>query len=341
MTGWTQVMKAAQVHQNGDVEEIEVVELPIPIPKLDEVLIKMEWGGVNFIDILFRDGSYPRPTPYVMGEEGAGTIVSFPSESEIIESEDFQMRGFYKGARAVTFGSCCFAEYAAVHWKDVFVIPEGLPTRLAAASMTQGLTALTCVRDAYKVNKGDTVLVHAAAGGVGLFLCQLARHFGGTVIGSTSSEAKARHARAAGASHVIIHTKQSIPDTVLKITKGQGVQGIYDSVGAATWKGDLEAIAPMGTIVSLGDASGPVPPVRLHTLARKNVKVCYPLLKNYLLGPQRFRKYCGELYGMIQSGELHVEIFKEYPFTTEGIRQAYKDMGGRGTVGKLLIKIQS
>ncbi|KAG8742231.1 hypothetical protein FRC10_001777 [Ceratobasidium sp. 414] len=278
-------MKAAQVRQNGGVEEIEIVELPVPIPEADEVLIKVEWGGINFIDILFRDGSYPRPTPYVMGEEGAGTIVSFPSASEITESEDFQMRGFHKGARAVTFGSCCFAEYVAVQWKDVFVIPEGVSTRLAAAIMTQGLTgqycvsteALTAVRDAYKVEKGDTVLVHTAAGGVGLFICQLARHFGATVIGSTSSEAKARHARAAGASHVILYTKQSIPNTVLKLTKGQGVQGIYDGVGAATWKGDMEAIAVMGTIVSLGDASGPVPPVRLHTLAEKNVKVCYPV----------------------------------------------------------------
>ncbi|KAG8695734.1 hypothetical protein FRC08_007587, partial [Ceratobasidium sp. 394] len=277
MTAWTQVMRAAQVRQNGGVEEIEIVELPIPIPEPDEVLIKVKWGGVNFIDILFRDGSYPRPTPYVMGEEGAGTIVSFPSASEITESEDFQMRGFHKGAHAVTFGSCCFAEYVAVHWKDVFVLPEGVSTRLAAASMTQGLTALTAVRDAYKVEKGDTVLVHTAAGGVGLFVCQLARQFGATVIGSTSSELKARHALAAGASHIILYTKQSIPDTVLKITKGQGVQGIYDGVGAATWKGDLEAIAVMGTIVSLGDASGPVPPVRLHTLAEKNVKVCYPV----------------------------------------------------------------
>ncbi|KAG8782041.1 hypothetical protein FRC12_021283 [Ceratobasidium sp. 428] len=339
MTAWTKVMKAAQVGQNGDVEEIEVVELPIPTPKWDEVLVKMEWGGVNFIDILFRDGSYPRPTPYVMGEEGAGTIVSFPSAREVTESEDFQKRGFRKGAHAVTFGSSCFAEYVTVHWKDVFVLPEGVSTRLAAAAMTQGLTALTSVRDAYRVNKGDTVLVHSAAGGVGLFLCQLARHFGGTVIGSTSTEAKARHARAAGASQVIIYTKQSIPDTVLKLTKGEGVQGIYDGVGAATWKGDMEAIAVMGTIVSLGDASGPVPPVQLHTLAKKNVKVCYPVLKNYLQGPQRFRKYCAELFGMVRSGELHVEIYKEYPFTTEGLQQAYKDMGGGGTVGKLLVKI--
>ncbi|QRV83090.1 Zinc-binding dehydrogenase [Ceratobasidium sp. AG-Ba] len=316
-------MKAAQVQEVGGVEQIEVVELPIPVPQPDEVLIKVEWGGVNFIDILFRDGDYRRPTPYIMGEEGAGTIVSFPCTTDIAETEDFEARGFHKGARAVTFGSGCFAEYVAVHWKDVFVIPNGVSTRIAAAIMTQGLTALTAVRDAYSVEKGDTVLVHTAAGGVGMLLCQLARNRGATVIGTTSSEAKARRARAAGASH------------------GKGVQGIYDGIGAATWKGDLEAIAVMGTIVSLGDASGPVPPVNLHTLAEKNVKVCYPALKNYLPSPKRFQNYCTELFEFVRTGQLKIEIFAEYPFTTAGIRQTHLDIESRKTSGKLLVKIGS
>ncbi|QRV97240.1 Zinc-binding dehydrogenase [Ceratobasidium sp. AG-Ba] len=300
MSTWKRITKVAQVQEVGGVEQIEVVELPIPVPQPDEVLIKVEWGGVNFIDILFRDGDYRRPTPYIMGEQGAGTI-----------TEDFEVRGFHKGARAVTFGCGCCAEYVAVHWKDVFVVPNGVSTRIAAATMTQELKALTAVRDAYRVEKGDTVLVHTAADGVGMLLRQLARNRGATVIGTTSSEAKARRARAAGPSHVILYTKDSIPRTVLKITNGQGGQGIYGGIGAATWNGNLEVIAIMGTIVSLGDASGPVPPVNLHTLAEKNVKVCYPALKNYLPNPKRFQNYCTELFEYVRTGQLKIEIFAE------------------------------
>lgn len=332
-------MKAAQVNKQGGIEEIEVLDIPVPSPQPGEILIKTEWAGVNFIDTYFRGGVYPRPTPFTLGQEAAGTIVALPDSSDLQNSSDYQARGFKEGAKVVANGAGSLAEYVAVPWKDVEVIPEGLDTRHAASSLLQGLTALAFVREAYHVKKGDWILVHAAAGGVGLLLCQLASQFGATVIGTTSSAAKAEIAKKAGATHVINYTQTSIPEEVLKLTDGRGVEAIFDGVGATTWEDNFTSIRRKGTIVSFGNASGVVPPFSVLKLGAKNVKICRPVVNNYLVEPAEFHQYACELLDLIKSGKLNIAVHAEYPFTTEGVRQTHTDITGRGTSGKLIVKI--
>ncbi|KAG8682393.1 hypothetical protein FRC11_014944, partial [Ceratobasidium sp. 423] len=270
-------MKAARVGKQGGLEEIQVTDIPVPTPKPDEILIKVEWAGVNFIDTYFRGGVYPREVPFTLGQEAAGTIVALPTASEVINSDDYKIRGFKQGARAVGYHGSCFAEYVALPWKDVQLIPEGLSTRVAAASLAQGLTALTFVKEAYPVKKGDWILIHAAAGGAGLLFTQLASQLGANVIGTTSTPAKAEIAKKAGATHIINYTETTVSSEVLKLTDGRGVEAIFDGVGASTWEDDFVSIRRKGTIVSYGNASGVVPPFSVLKLGPKNVKVCRPV----------------------------------------------------------------
>ncbi|EUC53584.1 alcohol dehydrogenase [Rhizoctonia solani AG-3 Rhs1AP] len=186
-------MKAARVGKQGGLEEIQVTDVPVPTPKPNEILIKVEWAGVNFIDTYFRGGVYPREVPFTLGQEAAGTIVSLPTESKVLNSDDYKIRGFKTGAKVVAYAGSSFAEYVVVLWKDVQLIPEGLSTRQASASLSQGLTALTFVKEAYPVKQGDWILVHAAAGGAGLLFTQLASQLGATVIGTTSSASQSRN----------------------------------------------------------------------------------------------------------------------------------------------------
>ncbi|KAG9090035.1 hypothetical protein FS749_000869, partial [Ceratobasidium sp. UAMH 11750] len=253
--------------------------------------------------------------------------------------EDYKVRGFKEGAKVVAFSSNAFAEYVAAPWKDVQVIPDGVTTRQAAAALAQGLTALTFVEEAYTVKKGDHILIHAAAGGVGLILSQLASQIGATVIGTTSSQAKAEIAKKAGATHVINYTETSVPEAVLKLTNGRGVEAIFDGVGATTWEDNFASIRRKGTIVSFGNASGVVPPFSLLKLGSKNVKVCQPVVFNYLTEPAEFHHYSSKVLNLIKDGKLDTVVHDEYPLTTEGVRQTQIDLTGRGTSGKLLVKV--
>ncbi|CAE6422720.1 unnamed protein product [Rhizoctonia solani] len=332
-------MKAARVGKQGGLEEIQVIDIPVPTLKPDEILVKVEWAGVNFIDTYFRGGVYPREVPFTLGQEAAGTIVALPTASEVLTSDDYKVRGFKEGARVVGYHGNCFAEYAALPWKDVQLIPEGLSTRVAAASLAQGLTALTFVKEAYPVKKGDWVLIHAAAGGAGLLFTQLASQLGAIVIGTTSTPAKAEVAKKAGATHVINYTETTVSSEVLKLTDGRGVEVIFDGVGASTWEDDFVSIRRKGTIVSYGNASGVVPPFSVLKLGAKNVKVCRPVVGNYLTEPSEFHQYSSELLELINGGKLNIAIHAEYPLTTEGIRQSQIDITGRGTSGKLLVKV--
>ncbi|CAE7231099.1 unnamed protein product [Rhizoctonia solani] len=332
-------MKAARVGKQGGLEEIQVTDIPVPTPKANEILIKVEWAGVNFIDTYFRGGVYPREGPFTLGQEAAGTIVSLPSDSEVLSSEDYKIRGFTKGARVVAYAGSSFAEYVAVPWKDVQLIPDGLTTCQAAASLAQGLTALTFVKEAYPIRKGDWVLIHAAAGGAGLLFTQLASQLGATVIGTTSTSAKAEIAKKAGATHVINYTETTVSSEVLKLTENRGVEAIFDGVGATTWEDNFVSIRRKGTIVSYGNASGVVPPFSVLKLGPKNVKVCRPVVGNYLVEPSEFHEYSVELLELIKSGKLNIAIHAEYPLTTDGIRQSQVDITGRGTSGKLLVKV--
>ncbi|KEP47412.1 NADPH-dependent quinone oxidoreductase [Rhizoctonia solani 123E] len=332
-------MKAARVGKQGGLEEIQVTNVPVPTPNPNEILIKVEWAGVNFIDTYFRGGVYPREVPFTLGQEAAGTIVSLPTESKVLNSDDYKIRGFKTGAKVVAYAGSSFAEYVVVLWKDVQLIPEGLSTRQASASLSQGLTALTFVKEAYPVKQGDWILVHAAAGGAGLLFTQLASQLGATVIGTTSSATKAEIAKKAGATHVINYTETTVSSKVLELTDGRGVEAIFDGVGASTWEDDFVSIRRKGTIVSYGNASGVVPPFSVLKLGAKNVKVCRPVVGNYLTEPSEFHQYSLELLDLIKSGKLNIAVHAEYPLTTEGIRQSQMDITGRGTSGKLLVKV--
>ncbi|KAG8786111.1 hypothetical protein FRC12_016915 [Ceratobasidium sp. 428] len=339
MSSLPKTIKAARVNKQGGIDEIQVVDIAVPEPKPDEILIKTEWAGVNFIDTYFRGGVYPRQTPFTLGQEAAGTIVGLPTSAEVTGSEDYKIRGFKEGVKVVAYASNAFAQYVAVPWKDVQVIPEGLSVRQAAASLIQGLTALTFVEEAYAVKKGDHILVHAAAGGVGLLLTQLASQIGAIVIGTTSSQLKADIAKKAGATHVINYTETSVPEAVLKLTDGRGVEAIFDGVGATTWEDNFTSIRRKGTIVSFGNASGVIPPFSILKLGPKNVKICRPVVGNYTTEPAEFHHYASTLLNLIRDGKLDVAVHAEYPFTTEGVRQTHTDITGRGTSGKLVIKI--
>ncbi|CAE6458583.1 unnamed protein product [Rhizoctonia solani] len=339
MSPITTSMKAARVGKQGGLEEIQVTDIPVPTPNPNEILIKVEWAGVNFIDTYFRGGVYPREVPFTLGQEAAGTIVSLPTANEVLNSDDYKIRGFKEGAKAVAYAGSSFAEYVVVPWKDVQLIPEGLSTRQASASLAQGLTALTFVKEAYPVKRGDWILVHAAAGGAGLLFTQLASQLGATVIGTTSSPTKAEIAKKAGAAHVINYTETTVSTQVLKLTDGRGVEAIFDGVGASTWEDDFLSIRRKGTIVSYGNASGVVPPFSVLKLGAKNVKVCRPVVGNYLTEPSEFHQYSLELLDLIKSGKLNIAVHAEYPLTTEGIRQSQIDITGRGTSGKLLVKV--
>ncbi|CAE6510315.1 unnamed protein product [Rhizoctonia solani] len=330
-------MKAARVNKQGGIEELEVVEIPVPTPKPEEIVIKTEWAGVNFIDTYFRGGVYPRETPFTLGQEAAGTIAVLPSSADVLDSNDYKVRGFKEGSKVVALVSGGFAEYVAVPWTHVQTLPEGADTRQGAVSLLQGLTALTFVKEAYPIKKGDWILVHAAAGGVGLLL--LASQFGATVIGTTSSQAKAEIAKKAGATHIINYTESSVPDEVLKLTNGRGVEAIFDGVGASTWEGNFTSIRRKGTIVSFGNASGVIPPFSVLKLGAKNIKVCRPVVNNYVTDATEFHQYANELFDLIKNGKLACAVHAEYPFSTEGMRQTHVDITGRGTSGKLVVKM--
>jgi len=330
---------AIQFFKNGGPEVIEYREVDTPTPDPKQLLVKVEWGGVNFIDTYFRRGIYPTPDfPFTVGGEGSGTILSLPTDKEVLESKDYQDRGLKVGDRVVWFDSESFIGYKAVLWTKVALLPSTVTTRIGAASFIQGLTALTFLREAYAVQKGDWILVQAAAGGVGLQLVQIATRLGAHVIGTTSTAEKAEIAKKNGAEHVILYTKESIPDRVAEITNGKGVAAIYDGVGKDTWEDNFKSIARKGTIVSLGNSSGVVPPFAPLKLSAKNLKVARPTVGNYIQEPAEFTHYTHEYFELLADG-LDVAIHAEYPFSAEGVRQSQEDITGRGTVGKLLIKI--
>lgn len=273
-----------------------------------------------------------------MGTEGAGEVVQLPTDPKVLEDPWYKSNNLQIGTKVVVLGRS-YAEYAAVQWKRVVPLSASISTRLGAASFTQGLTALTFITEAYPVKAGEWILVHTAAGGLGLFFTQLMAHVGAKVIGTTSSEEKARIAKEHGATEMIIYTKEDTVARVLEITNGEGVSAVFDGVGKDTWENNFKLIKRKGTIVSVGNASGVVPPFPPLKLTEKNLKVCRPTLFSYLVTQEEVQKYTSELWDLIGAGKVKVNIFKEYPFTEEGVRATHDDIVGRNTVGKLLLKV--
>jgi len=325
MASLPSTIKAIWINKNGDIDVIEELQLPFPQQKADEILVKVEYGGVNYVDTYVRAGLYPTTKfPRVLGFEASGTIVKLPSSNEVLNDDEFKLRGFAEGDRVAV---------------DAAKLPASVDTKTGAAITLQGLTALTFVRESYEVKKGDTILVYAAAGGVGLILTQLALNVGATVIATVSTEEKAKIVRDLGAQHIIITSKQSTVDEVLRITNGEGVQGIFDGVGKDTFEDNFKIAARKGTIVSLGNASGAVPPFSPLKLGEKNLKLLRPRLNNYIYTAKEQRLYFAELFSLLETGAIRQIVHAEYPFTAQGVQQSQKDITSRGTIGKLLIKI--
>ncbi|WYZ46078.1 hypothetical protein EsH8_IX_000303 [Colletotrichum jinshuiense] len=323
-------MHGVRIPRTGGVEVLEYhTDLPVPALAEGQVLVRNEYAGINYIDTYFRTGLYQAPLPNVLGREGAGTVVAaHPSAAAAFRPGD---RVVYMG----NFGS--YAAYSAVPAAQLLPVPDALPTDKAAAALLQGLTAWTFVREAGEVKPGEWVLVHAAAGGVGLHLVQMLRAVGAKVIGTTSSDDKCALAKKNGAEWVVNSRSQNLADEVKRITGGHGADVIFDGVGKATFDADLEIAARKGRLVIFGNASGAVPPFDILKLGSKNLKVMRPVVNNYTATREELERYSAELFEMVTSGKVEVAIHKAYPL--QDVKTAHTDLESRNTTGKLLLKI--
>jgi NADPH:quinone reductase len=320
-------MKAIQVSQTGGAEVMMLVELPAPEPKPNEALVQIKAAGVNFIDVYFREGRYPAPLPFVVGQEAAGVVTALGSDVSNVKVGD---RVAYSGA----LGS--YAEYAAVPGDRLVKIPDPLDFNHAAAAMLQGMTAHYLSHSTYPVRRGETALIHAAAGGVGLLLVQMCKLIGARVIGTTGSEEKAQLARDAGADEVINYTEQDFETETKRLTEGEGVHVVYDGVGKSTFERDLKILRPRGYLVLFGGASGAVPPFDLLELTKHgSLFVTRPSLQHYIATREELEQRSADVLQMIVSGDLKLRIHKAYPLAEA--QQAHRDLEGRKTTGKLLL----
>ena len=320
-------MKAIQVSQVGGPEVLTLVDLPIPEPKSNEAVVQIKAAGVNFVDVYFREGRYPAQLPFVVGMEASGVITAVGSEVKSVKIGD---RVAYTGV----MGS--YAEYAAVPAERLVLIPDELDFNQGAAAMLQGMTAHYLSHSTYKLQRGETALVHAAAGGVGLLLVQMAKKIGARAIGTAGTEEKAQLARNAGADECIVYTQADFETETLRLTDGKGVHVVYDGVGKDTFDKGLNVLRPRGYMVLFGGASGPVPPFDLMRLTHKgSLFVTRPTLTNYVATRDELEQRSGDVMRMIVAGDLKLRIHKTYPLAEA--QQAHRDLEGRKTTGKLIL----
>ncbi|KAK9477067.1 hypothetical protein V1514DRAFT_335090 [Lipomyces japonicus] len=319
------------IPQKGGREVIKYkTDLPVPKPGPKDVLVKIAYAGLNFIDSYFRSGLYPASYPYIAGRDGAGTVVAVGPEVQNVKIGD--RVGLFKA-----FG--VFSEYTVADAADVYVLPDDISFETAAASLIQGLTALSLVKDAYEVKKGDYILVQAAAGGVGLLLVQLVKSLGAHAIGTVSTPEKAELAKQAGAEYVLNYKANTgYVNEILKITNGKGVEAVFDGVGQATFEDSFAVVRRKGTLVTFGNASGPVPPLSVARLSQKNLKLLRPTLYNYITEPEEREFYINWLWRSIRDGSLNIKIFKVY--SLKDYAQAAHDLEERVSTGKLILKIE-
>jgi len=320
-------MKAIQVARVGAPEALTLVELPVPDPKPNEALVQIKAAGVNFIDVYFREGRYPAPLPFINGQEASGIVVAVGPDVTTLRLGD---RVAYTGV----LGS--YAEYAAVPADRLIKIPDELDFEQAAAAMLQGMTAHYLSHSTYPIKTSETALIHAAAGGVGLLLVQMAKQLGARVIATAGSEEKAQLARGAGADEVIIYTEQDFETETKRLTGNEGVQVVYDGVGRDTFARDLKVLRPRGYLVLFGGASGAVPPFDLLELTKHgSLFVTRPSLQHYVARREELEQRANDVLQMVVRGELKLRIYKKYQL--EDVRQAHLDLEGRKTTGKLLL----
>lgn len=322
-------MKAIRVHAYGGPEALKFEELPIPQPGPGEALVKIEAAGVNYVDVYHRIGLYPAPLPRLMGVEGAGVVEALGADVTEVEVGD-------RVAYAHTGSPGAYAEYALVGSKHLVALPAGMDMRAAAAAMLQGMTAHYLTRSTVPLKHGDRCLVHAAAGGVGLLLCQMARQAGARVFGTVSTEAKARLALEAGAEVAIRYTDQDFQAEVKRLTNGEGVHVVYDSVGQTTFERSLNCLTPRGTLVLFGQSSGPVPPVDVNVLSQKgSLFLTRPTLMHYTRTRKELIARATDVLQAVLTGTLKLRIGATFPLAEAG--EAHRQLEGRKTTGKVLL----
>jgi NADPH:quinone reductase len=322
-----QIMKAIRVQRTGGPEVMELADVPPPQAKPNEAVIKVSVAGVNSIDAQFRDGHLRTPLPFIPGQEGVGVVTAAGTQTKFVKVGD-------RVAWSGTLGS--YAEYLAAAEEHLVPVPDAISDEQAAAAMMHGLTAHYLVNDAHRLKAGETALIHAAAGGVGLLLVQLAHAIGARVIGTVSSDDKAKLAREAGADEVIVFTHQDFESEVKRLTDGKGVEVVYDGVGKATFEKNLNVMKLRGMLVLYGMSRGPVPPVDPAKLSEKgSLYMARTTLAHFTATREELIARTRALFGMIADGRLKLPIAKKYPLAEAA--HAHRDLEARALPGKLLL----
>ena len=320
-------MKAVRIHTPGGPEVLTYEDVPEPRPKAGEAVVKVDAAGLNYIDVYYRSGLYKAELPMTLGMEAGGVVTAVgPNVTEVKVGDKVAYTGV-PGA---------YAQYAAVPAQRLVTLPAGVSTKQGAAAMLQGMTAHYLACSTYPLKKGDTCLVHAAAGGVGLLLVQVAKMRGARVIGTVSTEEKAKLAREAGADEVIFYTKQDFEAEVKRLTSGKGVQVVYDAVGKTTFEKGLSCLAPRGTMVLYGQSSGPIGVFDPQILSAKgSVFLTRPSLFHHIATREELLARAGDVLGWIRDGKLRLRT--EFEFPLKEAAEAHRALEGRKTTGKVLL----
>ena len=321
-------MKAIRVNEHGGPEVLAHEDIDVPKPESDQVLIKVHSAGLNYIDTYQRTGLYPVSLPLTLGLEGAGTVESVGSEASALSPGD-----------RVAWAGCpgSYAEYVAAPAEKVVKIPDGVAFDTASASMLQGMTVHYLTHSTYPLKAGDTALVHAAAGGVGLIMVQVAKMLGARVIGTCGTAEKAQLAREAGADDVILYTEKNFEEETRRLTDGAGVDVAYDSVGKSTWEKSMNCLKPRGYLVLFGNASGPVPPIDPLLLSQKgSLFLTRPTLMSYTLTREELLGRANDILNWVDSGKLNIRIDRTVPLADAA--DAHRALESRATKGKVLIQ---
>ncbi|MEO6874208.1 MAG: quinone oxidoreductase [Opitutaceae bacterium] len=321
-------MLAIRIHETGGVEKLRIDDVPVPTPARGEIRMRVEAVGLNFIDTYKRSGLYAVPLPHTLGSEAAGAVTGVGEG----------VTDFKVGDRVASCAVAgAYASEALAPAAMTVRVPAALSSQLAAAVLLQGMTAHFLACDTWPLEPGDTALVHAAAGGLGLLLVQIAKKRGARVLGTVGSEAKVKFAREAGADEVIVLGEETkFPEIVRSFTGGRGVDVVYDGIGKVTFEGSLASLRPRGMMVSFGNASGPVPLFSPLVLSQKgSLFLTRPTLSHYIATPGELRKRSGDLFNWIADGTLNVRIGATYPLTAAA--EAHRALEGRATTGKVLL----
>ncbi|MBO3030651.1 quinone oxidoreductase [Burkholderia pseudomallei] len=320
--------KAIRYDQPGGPEVMKWVDIDVGAPQPGEVRIKQHAVGLNYIDVYFRTGLYPQPLPGGLGMEAAGEVTELGEGVTALKPGD---RVAY-----VAQPPGAYAQERVLAAAKLVKLPEAIGYEDAASAMLQGLTAQYLLRRTYKVEPGDTIVIHAAAGGVGLLVCQWAKAFGATVIGTVGSDEKAALAKAHGCDHPIVYTRENFTERVKEITNGAGVPVVYDSIGKDTYIGSLDCLAPLGMFVSFGNASGPLPPIDSKEFSsRGSLFFTRPTLFSYIAKREDLDRNAAELFDVLASGRVKTSIRQRYPL--ENVAQAHRDLEARRTTGSTVL----